>query len=444
MSGWDVIVVGGRCAGSPLARFLARAGKRVLVVDAASFPSDQPMSTHFIAPYGMRVLDELGLGDRVRAIAPPVMTLAQFVGPSQMRLRVPVGGCCIRRYDLDQLLVEGAREAGAEYRLQQRVVDVLRDGGRVIGVVTQDRDGVRHELRAGLVVGADGRNSTIAELVGAEKYLHYDSPRAFYWAYYPRPACYAQAPYDGASYFAFYDRHVRLAFPVNRDQLCVGVGFPRAEIAKFRADPRGQLEAAVAGDPFFAPLVAGNEPVSKILGLLDVDYFFRRGAGPGWALVGDAGLHKDPTAGFGITDALRDARALAAAILEGGDAALEVYWRQRDVDSLELYNLARDMGELDYNNPLNQIVFAKINTSQDLHDRMVRVIDRELAPSASIKPGEILRWTFGALVRGNLGVVRAFMRAGKRQSVVKKELARRRELLAAALRSRSTSERAAA
>src|SRR5690349_18940994 len=122
MSGWDVIVVGARCAGSPLARFLARAGKRVLVVDSAAFPSDQPMSTHFIQPYGMRVLDELGLADKVRAIAPPVMTLAQFVGPSQMRLRVPVGGCCIRRVELDQLLVDGAREAGGERRMQQRVV----------------------------------------------------------------------------------------------------------------------------------------------------------------------------------------------------------------------------------------------------------------------------------------------------------------------------------
>ena len=59
ISMWDTIIVGARCAGSPLARFLARAGKRVLLVDAASFPSDQPMSTHFIHPFGMRILDEL-------------------------------------------------------------------------------------------------------------------------------------------------------------------------------------------------------------------------------------------------------------------------------------------------------------------------------------------------------------------------------------------------
>jgi menaquinone-9 beta-reductase len=441
---WDVIVVGARCAGSPLARFLARAGKRVLLLDASTFPSDQPMSTHFIQPYGMEVLDELGLGDRVRAIAPPVTVMAQIVGPVQARIHVPLGGCCIRRTDLDQLLLDGARAAGAEVRLLHRVVDVLRDGNRVCGVIAEDREGSKHELRASIVVGADGRNSTIADRVGAEKYLDYEGPRGFYWAYYPRPVWYADPPYDYASYVAFYDQHVRLAFPVNRNQLVVGVGFPRAETDRFKADPRGQLEAALRSDPFFARLVEGNEPISKILGLLKVEYFFRRAAGPGWALVGDAGLHKDPSAGFGMTDALRDARALASAILAGGDAALECYWRQRDVDSLELFNLARDMGSLDYNNPLNRLVFEKINGSRELHDRMVRVINRELSPYTAIKPTEILRWTFGAVMRGNFGVLGAFARAGKRQAEIKKELEHRRKLLAAALRSVGQAQRAAA
>jgi flavin-dependent dehydrogenase len=423
---------------------LARAGKRVLLVDASPFPSDQPMSTHFIQPYGMTVLDELGLGDKVRAIAPPVRTLAQFVGPAQVRFRVPIGGCCIRRVDLDHLLLDGARAAGAEARLQHRVVDLVRDGDRVTGVVAEDRNGAKHELRASIVVGADGRHSTIGDLVGAEKYLDYEGPRGFYWAYYPRPVFYAKPPYDGASYFAFYDQNLRLAFPVNRDQIVVGVGFPKAETDRFRADPRGQLEAALRDDPFFAPLIEGRQPISKILGLLKTEYFFRRAAGPGWALVGDAGLHKDPSAGFGITDALRDARALAAAIIAGGDAALERYWRQRDVDSLELFNLARDMGSLDYNNPFNRLVFAKIDKSPDLHDRMVRVIDRQLSPYTAIRPGEVLRWTLGAVLRGDFAVLGAFMRAGKRQAEVKKELEHRRQLLAIALRSVEQAQRAAA
>jgi menaquinone-9 beta-reductase len=180
---WDAIIVGARCAGSPLARFLAREGKRVLLIDAATFPSDQPLSTHFIHGFGMAILDELGLGDRVRAIATPITRMVQQVEDLTVAVRPTIAGTSPRRTDLDQILLDGAREAGAEVRLGLRVLEVVRDGGRVSGVVVEDRDGKREELRCMVVVGADGRNSTIAERVGAAKYLDYPSPRGFYWAY---------------------------------------------------------------------------------------------------------------------------------------------------------------------------------------------------------------------------------------------------------------------
>jgi flavin-dependent dehydrogenase len=445
MTGWDVIVVGARCAGSPLARFLARAGKRVLLVDASPFPSDQPMSTHFIHPYGMAVLDELGLGDRVRALAPPVAVMAQSVGPVQVRFHMPAGGSCLRRVDLDHLLLDGAREVGAEVKLGLRVTDVLKNGERVVGVVARDTEDRVHELRAPVVVGADGRSSTIGKLVGAEKYFAYQGTRGAYWAYWPRPLWYSDPPYDGATYLAHYNRHFRFSFPTNRDQLVIGVGFPRDEAARYRAAPRSELEAQVHGDPFFGRLIDGVEPLGKIIGLINIEYFFRRAAGAGWALVGDAGLHKDPTAGFGMTDALRDARALAAAIIDdGSDRALERYWRQRDVDSFELFNLARDMGELDYNNPLNQALFAKIAKSPELHQRMVNIINRVQAPSTAFKPSEVIGTVLGALVRGRFGVLKPFLRAAKRQAEVMKELERRRALLVPGLASGQPATRAAA
>jgi 2-polyprenyl-6-methoxyphenol hydroxylase-like FAD-dependent oxidoreductase len=414
---------------------LARASKKVLVVDAAQMPSDRPLSTHFIQPYGMKVLDELGMGDRVRAIAPPVMTFAQRVGPHMIKLRLDAGGCCPRRTDLDALLVEGAREAGAEIRLQHKVVDLLRDGARVTGVIAEQPDGTRHELRANVVVGADGRASTVAEQVGAEEYFAYDNPRAAYWAYYPRPSWWATDPdSEGASFLCFDGDQVRLAFPTNTDQLLMGVAFPVADTERWRADPRATLEATLREDPMFARAIAGAEPIGKVIGLLKMRYFFRRAAGSGWALVGDAGLHKDPTPGLGISDALRDARSLANAIISGGsDAALERYWRQRDVDSFELYNFARDMGELTYNNPLNQVVFGKISANPALHPRLLETIHRTLSPYDAFKPTEVIGWTLGALLRGRFGVLRPFFRAARRTAAIKKELARRRALLVPAL-----------
>jgi 2-polyprenyl-6-methoxyphenol hydroxylase-like FAD-dependent oxidoreductase len=68
---FDTIVVGVRVAGAPLATLLARAGQKVLLLDADKLPSDQPMSTHFVQAIGMDWLDELGVGARIRALAPP-------------------------------------------------------------------------------------------------------------------------------------------------------------------------------------------------------------------------------------------------------------------------------------------------------------------------------------------------------------------------------------
>ncbi|HUS29842.1 MAG TPA: NAD(P)/FAD-dependent oxidoreductase [Kofleriaceae bacterium] len=429
---YDAIIVGARCAGAPLARFLARAGKKVALVDSATFPSDQPMSTHFIHPYGMRVLEDLGLAERIRDISPPVNLMRQDVGGHIVEFRINPGGSCPRRIDLDQVLLDGAREAGAEVRLGERVIEIIREKSRVVGVVTASREATRHELRGNVVVGADGRHSTIGDLVEAERYFEYVGPRGAYWAYWPRPKFFDEAPYNGATMLRFVGEHFQFVFPTNRDQLILGVGFPREELATWKTDPHAKLLEHLRSTPFFKPLVEA-QPISKTLGLTKAEYFFRRAAGPGWALVGDAGLFKDPTPGLGITDALRDAKNLAAAIIEGGDQALERYWRQRDVDSIELFNFARDMGELFYNNALTRMLFAKLETDPELGQRMVRVIEREISPYGAFKPSEVVRWTFGALLRGKLGVLPAFFRAGFRGAQVQKELKRRRALLVPAL-----------
>lgn len=429
---FDAVIVGARCAGAPLARFLARGGAKVVLIDASDMPSDQPMSTHFIQPYGMHILDELGLGDRVRAIAPPVDVFINGCEDRLARLRWPAGtgGSCPRRIDLDPLLIDGAREVGAEVRLRCKAVDLMRDGNRVTGVVVEQA-GERRELRAGVVVGADGRNSTIADLVGAEEYYGYDNPRFAYWAYWPRPSWYgSDARYEGAAIIAYRGRDFVFSFPTNRDQLLIGCGLPGDDAArpKWRADPAGMLRARLSADDLCAPLIEGATPVGKVIGAIKMRYFFKRAAGPGWALVGDSGLFKDPTAGLGISDALRDARALAAAISQGGDAALERYWRERDVASIELYQFTRQLGEVDYNNPLNQLVFEKLCAKPELIDRLRDVVERRVSPFDAFRTSEVLGWTLGALVRGRFGVVKPFLVAGKRQAYAKRELALRRRL----------------
>ena len=127
----------------------------------------------------------------------------------------------------------------------------------------------------------------------------------------------------------------------------------------WKDDIGGHLQRGLAEWPTTESLVlSGRGPVTRPVGLMKGTSFFRTPVGKGWALVGDAGLHKDPTPGYGITDALRDAKALSRAMLDGREAALDVYWRERDVHSVPLYANAKAMGSLGYANPFNELVLC--------------------------------------------------------------------------------------
>ena len=78
----DAIIVGARCAGSPLAMLLARKGYRVLLVDRASFPSDMTMSTHLVWHAGAAYLKRWGLLDQVAGSnCPPISQMCIDFGP---------------------------------------------------------------------------------------------------------------------------------------------------------------------------------------------------------------------------------------------------------------------------------------------------------------------------------------------------------------------------
>jgi menaquinone-9 beta-reductase len=436
----DVLIVGARCAGSALAMHLLRKKKtaRVIVVDSCSMPSDQPISTHFIGCYGMRELDLLGLGDKVRKIAPPVPNFINAVDGKPIVLPFPPEGqgSCIRRSDLDPMLVEAARAAGADVRLRTKVVALSKNpDGRVVGAVVQDAQTKKKTtIRAPLVVGADGRHSFVAKAVNATEYDGYNTERAFYWAYFKRPESYSTNPnYQGGAAITWFNREIYFVFPTNTDQLLIGCGFPKTELSSWRGRQRETLLERLRANDFIAPLAKGDpidDELHGIRGVLDMRFYFRQAAGPGWALVGDAGLHKDPAPGLGISDAFRDAHALADAIDEGTDEALTAYWRQRDVASHELFHFAKDLGDLDYNTAFTRLLFKKAGEHAWVRDSIVKLHTRELEPSTAFSFKHIVKWTVGALLRGNFAVLPPFLKAGKRGRDVAKAKAVRLRLAA--------------
>ena len=112
-SRYDVVIVGARCAGATLATFLARAGASVLVLDKDRLPSDQILSTHTIHPPGLDVLDDVGVGDAVRAVAPPTRIIRLRKNESFVDIECPDGRAeyCPRRARLDGLLQDAAVSA---------------------------------------------------------------------------------------------------------------------------------------------------------------------------------------------------------------------------------------------------------------------------------------------------------------------------------------------
>jgi len=395
---FDVVVIGARCAGSPLATFLKRAGLSVCVVDQAEFPSDA-LSTHMFQVSGIEVLQKLGVLDAVLSLgAPPVTNCymkfedVDLSGPPRLRENDPrIPMLCVRRISLDVHLVQMAREAGVEMRLHNRVTELIKKDGRVVGVRVVGRDGKSSMIEADLVVGADGRLSTIARLAGARRYHVTVSERMSSWTYFrgvPRQT------EDRLFYHRLNDDFV-VAAPAD-DGLFLVILCPSVEYFNaFRADSDNWFKRTVAGCPPLADILANAERIAKFRGLTRFEGFFREATGPGWVLVGDSGHFKDPTPGQGISDALRQVEKLSAAIVRGfgnpkqRDAELRSWWRWRDRDALQHYWFAADIGKRGRISPLRLEMLRALTRNDELRKDFLDIFFHRKQPRQLFGPGAL-------------------------------------------------------
>jgi flavin-dependent dehydrogenase len=304
----DAIVVGARCAGAATAMLLARRGFDVLLVDRARFPSDLPHG-HFIHRHGPERLHAWGLLERVLATGcAPITSFVEDLGEFALRGEdlvvdgVPVG-LGPRRTAVDAVLVEAAVEAGADLRESLPVHELTYEDGRVTGI----RGGTNMTERARIVIGADGRNSRIARQAQAPVYEDVPTLTCWYFSYW------SGAPGDALELY-LRDRSVIFAFPTNDDLLAVFVSWPIDELDAVRRDPERRLLAVLDAVPDLAERVRGGKREERIYGATSLPNYLRRPHGNGWALVGDAGCHKDPFLALGICDAFRDAELLTDAV----------------------------------------------------------------------------------------------------------------------------------
>ena len=381
---FDVLVVGARCAGSPLALMLARRGIRVCLVDRASFPSDTP-STHGIQPCGVTILDDLGLKERLLDLTEPVED--GFLAFDDLRVEVKgfdrkAGAPMlnVRRVTLDAILLEAAEAAGVEVRTGTNVTGLVEDGGRVTGIATAEG-----AIRAPLVVGADGARSTIAKLVGASEYSQSPARSIFTWAYYEG------VPVERKVWLGRIGEHAFLASPTDSDLFLAAVVPPIDRWKELRAERDRHYEEGLRVWPELREHVGAARRVGPVRMMSRWHGFFRESAGPGWALVGDAGHFKDPTPGQGISDALRQSVALSGAIeralggSEDPDRVLREWWSWRDRDAWQMYWFAGEMAARRTPH-LSRVVEERFASEPELVERLLHVLNHEVPPSRLLGP----------------------------------------------------------
>jgi len=381
---YDVIVVGARCAGSPTAMLLARRGHKVLVVDRATFPSDT-VSTHLLHPPGVASLGRWGLLDRLTATGcPPIATYAFDFGPFTLTGAPGTDDTPVaygpRRTVLDQLLVEAAAEAGAEVRQGFTVTEVTVSDGRVVGIRGHDRNGRTVGERAQVVVGADGRHSSVARAVTPEQYHERPPLLCGYYSYW------SGLPMDGR--FETWVRPDRgfAAWPTHDDLTLVIGGWPYAELEANRDDIEGNFLAMLEMAPAFADRVRAGRREERFVGTA-VPNWFRRPYGPGWALVGDAGYNKDFITAQGMHDAFRDAELCATALDEAFsgarpfDQAMADYQATRDRQVLPMYELTCQLATLEPPPPELQQLLGAVHGNQEAMDAFARMMAGVTSPA---------------------------------------------------------------
>ncbi len=330
---YDAVIVGASLAGCTTAILLGRAGARVALVEKQPDPQAfKRVCSHFIQSSAVPTLERLGLLEPIQAAGATRSRLRAWTrwGWIEAPEERSVAGVNLRRELLDPLVRETAAAAPGVDLLLGQTAQALTHGadGSVSGVVLRDKAGVETRLRARLTIGADGRDSRIAELASVPVKT---SPhnRFAYGGYFEGPPP-AHAPNTS---IWMLDPQFAAAFPTDSGLVFYVAMGTKDRLPEFRRDQEAALVKWVADVPD-APPIRESRLVEQIEGKLDMTNKFRRPVAPGLALVGDAALAIDPLWGVGCGFAFQTGEWLAdsvtPALLRGEplDAGLARYRRR--------------------------------------------------------------------------------------------------------------------
>jgi 2-polyprenyl-6-methoxyphenol hydroxylase-like FAD-dependent oxidoreductase len=397
---YDVIVIGARVAGSPTAMLLAQKGYKVLLLDRASFPSDT-LSTHQVQLKGGAALQRWGLLDKVLASNCPPCHQATFTtGSVVLQGKYPplegVGAVVSpRRTILDKILVDAAVMAGAELREDLLVEGLTTENGKVTGIRGRLKSGgaVRDSEvveKARLVVGADGKHSLVAREGEAKEYNTKPALTCAYYTYWEGIRL------EGGELYML-PQGATGVWPTNAGLAMIYTAYPIAEFEAVRKNIEARFWQTMESLPGLVERVRNGRQAERFYGTADLPAFYRRPYGPGWALVGDAGMTMDPITGQGIGNAFRDAERLAEAIHAGFsgrtplEAALADYEHQRNEETLPMYEFTSQLGAFLPPSVEQQVLFAAMAQKPEAASRFFGAFTGSMPLQEFFSAGNLFR-----------------------------------------------------
>lgn len=327
MRNFDVAVVGASVAGCTAARLFAQSGAKVALVERRTDPAAYKVTcTHAVLPCANSAIERLGLAPLLVERG-ALRTQAEIWTAHSGWLSLPdefPDGWGVTRQTLDPLLRDlTVNTAGLEFFPGWTPTRVLVNGERTAGIEVEDRSHAKLEIRARLLVAADGRDSTVARLARVPGRVR-PHDRVFYFAYW------RGVPATTTFRVWFLEPDGGAQFPSEDGLMLLAAGYHRSSLAEVRADIEGAYMRQLAKLPD-GPDLTGAERVSKLIGKLEMPNVIRPAARPGLAFVGDAALAADPLFGVGIGFAFESGEWLVdetSGVLDGGgelDRALRRY-----------------------------------------------------------------------------------------------------------------------
>ncbi len=396
---YDVIIVGARVAGASTAMLLARRGLKVLLADRATFPSDT-LSTHQVQVPGVARLARWGVLDAVLAGGTPVTRGIRFdQGDAVITGRFPAYQgvevmCSPRRTLLDRVLVDAARAAGAEVRENFTVEELLGDG-QVTGIRGREKGAPPVSEQARLVIGADGKHSLVAKTVSARAYRTRPAQSMAFYTYWDGVPARGDTPAGTGEIYGRPGFAIG-AWPTNDGLLMTYLAWPIARFEDFRRDVEGNFLRTLDAVGLGERIRAGRR-AERFRGTPDLPSYLRQPYGPGWALVGDAGLLLDPITGQGIGHAFRDAELLADAVADGLGGirplagALGRYHRARDRAARPMYDFTARLAAVRPPSPAEMTLFRALARRQEDADAFAGVLTGAVPLRQFMSPRTMIR-----------------------------------------------------